>query len=109
MFVVNNEEFHCPVEALANILGKKWVANIIWSLREDHKRFGELKRRMKGCSPKMLSQQLELLINSGIIDNEKEVNNNQVESIYYLTAKGKSLLPTIEQMVLWGEKHLPCK
>jgi len=57
----------------------------------------------------MLSQQLEILINSEIIDNEKEINNNQVESVYYLTPKGKSLLPTIEQMVLWGEKNLPCK
>jgi len=109
MFVANNEEYHCPVEALANILGKKWVANIIWSLREDSKRFGELKRRMKGCSKKMLSQQLEILINSEIIDNEKEINNNQVESVYYLTPKGKALLPAIEQMILWGEKNLPSK
>ena len=109
MFVVNNEEYHCPVEALANILGKKWVANIIWSLREEHKRFGELKRHMKGCSKKMLYQQLELLINSEIIDNEKGINNNQVESVYYLTDKGKALLPAIEQMILWGEKNLPCK
>lgn len=109
MFIVEDLEYHCPVEALANILGKKWVASIIWSIKYDKKRFGELQHELEGCSKKMLSQQLDLLINNNILVNEKTVSNNTVESFYYLTETGKVLLPTIKQMISWGEENLKCK
>lgn len=109
MFIVEGLEYHCPVEALANILGKKWVASIIWTLKLDKKRFGELQHELEGCSKKMLTQQLDLLIKNNILINEKSVSNNVVESIYYLTETGKALLPTIEQMISWGEANLKCR
>ena len=34
---MDNNKFKCPIESLSNILGKKWVFNIIWFLREDKK------------------------------------------------------------------------
>ncbi len=109
MFIVEDLEYNCPVEALANILGKKWVGSIIWTIKNDKKRFGELQHELEGCSKKMLSQQLDLLINNNILANEKIVSNNTVESFYYLTETGKVLLPTIKQMIFWGEENLNCK
>ncbi|MDU3324397.1 MAG: helix-turn-helix domain-containing protein [Escherichia coli] len=58
---MDNNKFKCPIEALSNILGKKWVFNIIWFLREDKKRFSEIQKYLEGCSRKVLSQQLDLL------------------------------------------------
>ncbi|MEG0325780.1 MAG: hypothetical protein RR618_04550 [Cellulosilyticaceae bacterium] len=34
MFVSDEKTFSCPVEALSNILGKKWVQLIIWTLKD---------------------------------------------------------------------------
>lgn len=62
MFKIDEVIYDCPVEALSNILGKKWVAVIIWEIQKEKIRFGELQRRIEGCSKKMLTQQLELLI-----------------------------------------------
>lgn len=40
MYNIDDMIYNCPVEALSNILGKKWVAIIIWKIQEDKKRFG---------------------------------------------------------------------
>ncbi|WP_346900862.1 hypothetical protein [Clostridium sp.] len=42
MYNVDETMYECPVEALANILGKKWVAVIIWTMQDQKMRFGEL-------------------------------------------------------------------
>lgn len=99
----------CPIEALASILGKKWVPNIIWILQEEKIRFNELERRVKDCSRKMLIQQLELLINENIILNDKNMYGNIMESVYYLSESGRTLLPIIKGMILWSNKNLNCK
>lgn len=107
-FQVEDIIYGCPVEALANILGKKWVATIIWQLKGEKKRFGELQRLVDGCTKKMLTQQLDLLINQGIVVNEKVTQNNSVESTYYLSESGLLLLPLVENMIMWGNTNLRC-
>lgn len=109
MYNVDEEMYGCPVEALSNILGKKWVAIIIWSIQDKKMRFGELQRAVDGCSKKMLTQQLELLMSNNIIVNEKKTINNSVESTYYLSEGGLLLLPVMEKMINWSNAHLVCE
>lgn len=109
MYKVENDTYDCPVEALSNILGRKWVAEIIWSIKNNKVRFGELQRSLKGCSKKMLSQQLELLMENNIIINDKKTMNNIVESTYYLSESGMLLLPILEKMINWGNINLSCE
>lgn len=52
MFLVDKKEYNCPVEALSSILGKKWIGSIIWFIKKDKKRFGEIQRNLEGCSKK---------------------------------------------------------
>ncbi len=40
MYNIEEIIYDCPVEALSNILGKKWVAVIIWELQNNKMRFG---------------------------------------------------------------------
>ena len=87
----------CPIQALGIILGKKWVSQIIWGLKDDKKKFSEFKKILKTCSSKMLSQQLEMLITYNIINN----TNDNIESFYHLTNKGKALIPIIQEFILW--------
>lgn len=108
MYGVDDIIYECPVEALSSILGKKWVGSIIWALQKEKKRFGELERSISGCSKKMLSQQLELLIAQGIMVNDKKIENNTVESVYYLSEAGLLLLPVMEKMIGWSNENLKC-
>lgn len=102
------DDIDCPIQVLGTVLGKKWVGKIIWNLKDDKKRFGELQRALNGCSKKVLSQQLELLINYEIIINEKRGIRNTVESFYYLSEKGEELVPIITMMIKWGRGVMRC-
>lgn len=108
MYNIDEIIYDCPVEALSNILGKKWVAIIIWELQDKKLRFGELQRAVEGCTKKMLIQQLDLLIENNIVKNDKKTNNNTVESTYYLSNSGLNLLPIMETMICWSNKNLYC-
>lgn len=109
MYNVEESQFECPVEALSIILGKKWVAIIIWTIQDKHMRFGDLQRAVSGCSKKMLTQQLELLIKNDIVINEKELENNTARSTYYLSQAGLTLLPIMKQMIGWSNENLSCE
>lgn len=108
VYSIDNIVYGCPVEALSNILGKKWVAVIIWKIQNKKMRFGELQRSIDGCSKKMLTQQLDMLINHKIIINDKKIINNTVESTYYLSDSGLALLPIMENMIYWSNRNLSC-
>lgn len=108
MYNIDDVIFDCPIEALSSILGKKWVAAIIWTINEKKVRFGELQRSLDGCSKKMLTQQLDLLISYKLVENDKKMENNIVESNYYLSETGLSLLPVMKGMINWSNSNLAC-
>ncbi|SCI84740.1 Uncharacterized HTH-type transcriptional regulator yybR [uncultured Clostridium sp.] len=108
MYNIDEIIYDCPVEALSTILGKKWVAIIIWELQSNKMRFGELQRAVEGCTKKMLIQQLDLLIKHDIVINDKKTYKNTVESTYYLSESGLKLLPIMKNMIYWSNENLSC-
>ena len=67
-FKVRGEEFHCAMDVTMNFIGGKWKTVVLWYLRKDKKRFGELRRLIPGITEKMLSLQLKQLEQDGIVD-----------------------------------------
>ncbi|EQK44501.1 MULTISPECIES: winged helix-turn-helix transcriptional regulator [Paraclostridium] len=108
MYNVSDMTFDCPVEALSSIVGKKWVARIVWEIQDNKIRFGELQRKIDGCSKKMLVQQLDLLVENNIVINNKKVVKNSIESTYYLSKSGLELLHVIANMIKWSNEHIVC-
>ena len=108
MYNVENLIYDCPVEALSSIVGKKWVARIVWEIQDNKIRFGELQRKIDGCSKKMLVQQLDLLVENNIVINNKKVVKNSIESTYYLSKSGLELLHVIANMIKWSNEHIVC-
>ena len=105
MHNMSNMKCDCPIEKLFNILGKKWVAKIVWSINDNKIRFGELQRSVDGCSKKMLIQQLDLLIEHKLVINEKKLINNNIESTYYLSQSGLTLLAFMTKMIDWSKEN----
>jgi DNA-binding HxlR family transcriptional regulator len=91
----------CSIEKALEVLGGKWTFLIIRDLSEGVKRFGELRKSLAGVSPKTLSVRLKQL-------EEKEIVRRTAYPTvpptveYSLTEKGKSLMPVIKAMKLWG-------
>lgn len=95
----------CPVHTTINVMAGKWKMFILWNLRKETKRFGQLKNSIPGITQAMLSKQLQDLINDKIIHREifAEIPP-KVE--YSLTAIGQSLIPVISLMEEWGVKYV---
>jgi DNA-binding HxlR family transcriptional regulator len=95
----------CPVCATADIICGKWTILVIRDLAEGRSRFCELERSLAGISPRTLSLRLRGLEEQGIVarDTFPEVPP-RVE--YSLTAKGRALVPLIEDMRRYGKEWL---
>ena len=95
----------CPVFATAEIICGKWTILVIRDLAAGHSRFCELERSLEGISPRTLSLRLRALEEEAMVERRTfpEVPP-RVE--YSLTAKGRALLPLIEDMRTFGREWL---
>ena len=99
---------NCPVSATLELIGGKYKALILWHLSEKKLRFSELRNRVMGATPKMLTQQLRELETHHLIHREVfPVIPPKVE--YSLTETGRSLLPILVAMRDWGANYLRTK
>ncbi|HEY0169723.1 MAG TPA: helix-turn-helix domain-containing protein [Pyrinomonadaceae bacterium] len=95
----------CPLTAALAAIGGKWKLIILYWLAESPKHFAALRRVMAGISQKVLTQQLRELVGDGLVRREpKGAVPAPVE--YSLTDYGRSVLPLVEGVRLWGRAHL---
>ena len=89
----------------AEIVCGKWTLLGIRDLADGRSRFCELERSLRGISPRTLSLRLRALEEVGIVERQTypEVPP-RVE--YALTAKGRALVPLIEDMRTYGREWL---
>ena len=96
----------CPILYAMEIIGSKWKMPIIWQLTmEDGLHYNELRRRVKGITNTMLTRCLRDL------ENDNLIYRHSYETIppsvtYHLSDFGKELLPALEGLFDWGNKHM---
>ena len=96
-----NQDFHCALDVTMHYIGGKWKAVVLWYLRKDKKRFGELKALIPDITDKMLSIQLKALQEDGIITRTVYAEvPPRVE--YEFTEEGRTLIPVVEAIAKWG-------
>ena len=95
----------CPLTAALAAIGGKWKLIIVYWLADSPKHFAGLRQAMPGISQKVLTQQLRELVSDGIVHRQpKGAIPAPVE--YSLTAYGRSVLPLVEGVRLWGRAHM---
>ena len=95
----------CPLTAALAVVGGKWKLIIVYWLAESPKHFAALRRVMPGISQKVLTQQLRQLVGDGIVQRQpKGAIPAPVE--YSLTDYGRSVLPLVDDVRLWGRAHM---
>lgn len=93
----------CIAQAM-QIIGNKWTALILRDLFAGPKRFCELEKSVGTINPRTLSQRLDDLEANGIVTRTTYAESPpRIE--YTLTEKGTDLLPILQQMAAWGDKH----
>jgi DNA-binding HxlR family transcriptional regulator len=58
----------CPCRELLDLLANKWSALALGALEDGPRRFGALRAKLEGISPKMLTQTLRRLAELGLVD-----------------------------------------
>lgn len=88
------------IQAAMDVLGNKWTALILRDLADCSQRFCGLEKSVTGINPRILSQRLDQLEASGIIEKSADGRPS-----YALTKKGHDLIPVLEAMADWGETY----
>ena len=99
----------CPIFYTMNIFNHKWKIPILWRLLENEGepiRYNELRRRVTGVTPIMLTKCLRELERDGII-NRKQIGTVPPLTVEYsLTPRGESLMPALRSLYRWGEEQM---
>ena len=94
----------CSIELTLSLIGDKWKFLIVRDLLTGTKRFGELKRSLGSISQKVLTSQLRLLEQNGIVHREVFAQvPPRVE--YSLTTTGKTLSSVLSALESWGDEY----
>ena len=93
----------CTRAALRLITGK-WKGEIMWTLKDDKRRFGELMRAMPGITQHMLTTQLRDLERHGLVTRTVYAEvPPRVE--YELTPVAHDLKPVFQGIHHWAKTH----
>ena len=97
----------CPVCPMTDLFDKKWVHQILKALLSTGTmRYSELKRRLKGVSPKTLVERLRDLEGYGIVERTVYAEV-PIRVEYSLTERGVELAQIIEATCDWVQKWYP--
>lgn len=88
-----------------SLIQGKYKMFILYTLMEfEVVRFNEMQKYIGGITYKTLSSTLKQLEADGLI-NRKEYPQIPPKVEYRLTERGQSLIPILDQMCEWGDKH----
>jgi len=97
----DNDCTNCPVTTAIDVIGGKWKVIILYQLRGETLRFGELKRAIPKITQKMLTQQLREL------EKDKLVKRHVYAEVppkveYTSTDLATQLNPALDLLCAWG-------
>ena len=98
------DEPTCGLDVALAVMGGKWKPLILYHLRSDPKRFGELKRLVTGISEKVLIQQLRELTAAGVLVRH-DYKQVPPKVDYTMTAFGMTLVQALLPLCDWGTEH----
>jgi DNA-binding HxlR family transcriptional regulator len=83
-------EEKCALNELINLLSKRWMTEVLFSIEEGNHHFSCLKEDLEHISDNILAVRLKLLHQHGLI-SKINVLNSSTRTEYSLTPKGKVL------------------
>ncbi len=96
----------CPLEASLKLLAGAWTPQILWYLRSEPRRFGDLKRDLAGISAKVLTTRLRELEKRGVVT--RTVMPSSPPTVEYaLTGLGQKMGPVLQAIAEVGKDLTP--
>ena len=100
------ERSPCPVTNVLDLFGDKWTLLVVRDLLLGKTRYGEFAQSPEGIPTNILADRLKKLELAGVVERTSYCEK-PVRYEYELTGKGRDLLPILEAMADWAQKHVP--
>lgn len=96
---------NCPTRLVLDRIGDKWSALVVLTLLNGPRRFTQIRDRIGGVTPKVLTQTLRAMARDGFITRRVYAEvPPRVE--YELTPLGRSLEAPIQAIAVWAEENV---
>jgi DNA-binding HxlR family transcriptional regulator len=97
----------CVISNVLEIIGDRWTLLLVRDLLFFNKHeYKEFLASPENIATNILADRLKKLLNEGLV-GEIVHPDNKSRKLYYLTGKGKDLMPILIEMVRWGAAYLP--
>lgn len=95
-----------PFRRAAQLLGRRWTAEIIARLLPGPHRFRDIRRGVPGLSDRLLSQRLKELEEEGLVIRKVDASARPVQVAYGLTERGQQLVTALDALHEWAHQWL---
>ena len=96
----------CPLATALDLVGDKWSLVIVRDMMAQKGKYQEFLNSPEGIPTNILADRLKSLEYQGII-RRRRYQTKPMRYEYILTPKGAELLPVLQQLVVWAQKHVP--
>jgi len=101
---LNGTTYPCTISLTMDLVGGKWKAVIMYHLKDEAKRYSELRKEMPSVTEMTLSLQLKQLEKDGLVARKVYGKKPPIKVIYSLTDFGRTFVPILDAMTTWGNK-----
>jgi DNA-binding HxlR family transcriptional regulator len=96
----------CPVRRGLDVLGDAWIMLIMREVLHGRGRFDDIRDSI-GISDAVLSRRLRVLVDEGLLRKVEYRADRRTHFEYAATEAGADLLPIMNAVSIWAEKHTP--
>lgn len=96
----------CPIKRSLDVLGDPWVLVIVRDVLHGCGRFDALRDNLR-ISEAVLSGRLRAMVGAGLLQRVDYQDGGRTRQGYAATDAATDLLPILQQLAIWGEKHTP--
>ena len=104
LVMVNEKLYPCTLSVAMDLVGGKWKVVILYYLKDEAKRYSELRKDLHGVTEMTLSLQLKQLETDGLVSRQVYGEKPPIKVIYCLTEFGKSFIPVLDAIRIWGNQ-----
>lgn len=101
---LNGKTYPCTVSLTMDLVGGKWKAVILYHLKDEPKRYNELRKEIPSVTEMTLSLQLKQLEKDGLVLRKVYGKKPPIKVVYSLTDFGSSFIPVLEAITKWGNE-----
>ena len=94
----------CPIARSLDVVGDPWVLLVLREALTGATRFDQFRVAL-GVADNVLSRRLSAMVDGDLLVRTPYVDRHRTRHEYLLTEAGRDLLPVLQALAQWGERH----